>query len=250
MLREICSFLDHYLDIGAVDDPSWNGLQVEGSDQVRSVMCAVDSGNATFERAALSGVDLIVVHHGLFWKGANPSIAGWAKARFDLLYRNGISLYASHLPLDRHPEVGNNAQILKILGAQISGEFLYHRGKNVGWSGVLSQPRPLATIVESLQGGLNSPCTVLPFGKSDVTTIAVASGGTSMGDFYEALNRGVDLYVTGEITDVYHAAKDAGINVIFAGHHASEILGVKSLSEVIQNRFRVECIFVDIPTGL
>jgi dinuclear metal center YbgI/SA1388 family protein len=193
---------------------------------------------------------LIIVHHGLFWESRNPSMNGYLKERLDILYENKISLYACHLPLDRHAIVGNNAQLIKVLGGKIKSGFLFRDGKNISWIGEFSKPISAMTIQEKLNKSLNTRCITLPFGKKEIRTIAVCSGGPGYDEFYEALNCEVDAYLAGESRDIYTTAKDAKFNVFFAGHHATETLGVKALSEIISKKFGVKAVFVDLPTGL
>lgn len=249
-LNDIVEFLDGYLAIADIADTSWNGLQVEGHPEVGRVLLAVDAGLETFERARAEGADMVIVHHGMFWRGADPSLKGPVRERAGLLLESGISLYACHLPLDRHPEVGNNALLLKMLGARIEGEFYMHEGRNVGWVGRAEPPLPLGRIVETLEAELGARCTVLPFGTDPVRTIAACSGGGGYQGFNEALSLGVDLYLTGDTAEVYHSAKDGRMNVIFAGHHATEIVGVRALAGPLAERFGVEAVFADLPTGL
>ncbi len=249
-LSKIVRFLDDYLETSDIEDSSWNGLQVEGKEKVERVAFAVDAGVETFELSIKEKADMLVVHHGLFWNNRNPSLAGWTLGRVRILLENGISLYCSHLPLDRHGEVGHNAQILKLIGAKIDGEFLHHRGKNIGWTGRLKNARSIAEIETKLAEGLGAKCTTLPFGPEKIKTIAVCSGGGSYGGFYEALDAGVDLYITGDAVEVYYTAKDSGMNVIFAGHHATETIGLKALARIVSGQFGVETVFIDLPTGL
>lgn len=249
-LNKIVRFLDDYLKTSDIEDSSWNGLQVEGKEKVEKVAFAVDAGIETFERTVDEGTDMLVVHHGLFWNNRNPSLAGWTLGRVRILLENGISLYCSHLPLDRHEEVGHNAQILKLLGAKIDSEFLSHRGKNVGWTGRLKNARTLGEVESKLAEGLGAKCTTLHFGPDRIKTVAVCSGGGSYGGFYEALDSGVDLYITGDAVEIYYTAKDSGMNVIFAGHHATETIGLKALARIVSGQFGVETVFIDLPTGL
>ena len=245
----IVRFLDRYLEIESIKDSSWNGLQYEGKENIKKILFAVDAGIEPFEKAAHLKANLIVVHHGLFWKSMSPCVVGVLQKRVRMLWSHGISLYAAHLPLDRHRVVGNNAQLLKLLRAKIRCEFCEIDGKCVGWIGGFNRALSLQEIRKKLDRGLNTQCTVLPFGKKKVKTIAVVSGGGGRA-LHEAVSAGVDLFLTGEISDVYHVAKDVAINVIFAGHHASETLGVKALSELVRKKFKVETVFIDIPTGL
>lgn len=249
-LSEIVLYLDTYLENGLIKDDSWNGLQVEGDQEVNKIIFAVDAGIMTYERALAEKADMIVVHHGMFWRSANPSICKWNKKRVELLLRNGISLYASHLPLDKHPEVGNNAQLLKILGYEKEGGFGWYGGETISFYG-RSSGKSVEEIVQILKDKIGAECKVLPFGSKKISTIAVCSGGgATFSLFMEAVKLGADLYLTGDSTEMYQMAKDVGMNVIFAGHHATEIVGVKALSELIQKKFDVECLFIDIPTGL
>jgi dinuclear metal center YbgI/SA1388 family protein len=249
-LKEVVNFLDNYLGTEDINDDSWNGLQIEGKEDVKKILFAVDSSVETFNRAIQEGADMSVVHHGLFWKKGNPSINGWLKDRVDILYKNGISLYASHLPLDRHEEVGNNAQILKLLNAKIDEGFIFKDGKNIGWIGEAKKPIPIQKIESILNVALNIKSIVLPFGKGEIRTIAVCSGTGGYPGFYEALAKKVDLYLTGDAIDLYSSAKDAKMNIIFAGHHSTEVFGVKALADVVKKKCKVETVFVDIPTGL
>jgi dinuclear metal center YbgI/SA1388 family protein len=249
-LQKIVSYLNDYLKIGEISDHSFNGLQFEGKSEVKKIIFAVDCGIETFKRAVEEKADMVVVHHGLFWNGTNPSINGYLKERLDLLYKNKISLYAAHLPLDRHNIVGNNAQLIKLLGGKIKSGFAFHEGKNIGWIGEFPNPVSVSKIEGVLNKGLKTKCITLPFGKKEIKTIAVCSGGPGYETFFEALNSGADAYLAGEPREIYHNAKDAKFNVFFAGHHATETLGVKALSEVIRKKFAVKAVFVDIPTGL
>lgn len=249
-LNDIVSFLNDYLKIDEIEDNSWNGLQVEGKQEIKKIAYAVSAGADVFQRSVNEKADMIIVHHGQFWKGSDPRIVGWNKERIDILRDNEISLYASHLPLDRHRDVGNNAQLLKLLGAKIKEEFSLYKGKNVGWIGEFISPKTIEEIVKKLNLSLNTKSIVVPFGKEKIKKIAVCSGGGDYADFAEAIEKKVDLYITGDTSEIYNMAKDAKINVIFGGHYATEILGVKALAEIIKKKFEMETVFIDIPSGL
>ena len=250
-LQDITLYLDTYLETSSVKDDSWNGLQVAVADEVNKIVFAVDAGLETFERAAQVGANMVVVHHGMFWRSANPSIRDWNKKRVEFLQKNNISLYASHLPLDKHPEVGNNIQLLKILGFERECDFGWYSGVQISFTGRTSEPKSLGEIEQILQENTGAECKILPFGPEKISRIAVCSGGgAAFPLFMEAVDAGVDLYLTGDSTEMYQIAKDIGINVMFAGHHATEIVGVRALSGVIGEKFGVETEFIDIPTGL
>lgn len=249
-IGRITAFLDEYLKTSEFKDHSWNGLQFEGGQEVRKVAFAVDAGVDSFNAAIEAGAQMLVVHHGHFWKEADPSYSSWRKKRLDILHEHSLSLYASHLPLDHHPVVGNNAQLLKLIGAKVTGEFGTYGGRSIGWKGKFARPVAVSDIASLLERELGARCAVLPFGPEKVTTVSALSGGGGYEIFFEALNSGVDLYITGDSIEVYHTAKDAGLNVIFAGHHATETVGLLALKKVVAGRFKVETVFIDLPTGL
>jgi dinuclear metal center YbgI/SA1388 family protein len=250
ILAELVDFLDRELDNFGISDSSFNGLQFEGRPEIKKAMFAVDSGIEVFEAAARENADILIVHHGIFWREANPSVTGVMKRRLDILYKSQISLYASHLPLDRHHKYGNNARIINLLGAEIREGFVFREGKNIGWIGEFTGPKKLENIQLKLEQEIGDKFLILPFGKKEIKSLAVCSGGAGHQEFYSALSKGVDLYITGEASDIYHAAKDAGLNVIFAGHHATETFGVKALSSLVGKKFGIEAVFRDIKTGL
>lgn len=247
-LNKIVKFLDKYLEVDRIKDDSWNGLQVEGKKEVRKIAVAVTAGVEVFEKAKKENPDMILVHHGIFWKNGNPSIRDWYRDRVKYLLDNNISLYACHLPLDKHEEVGNNAQLLKLLGTKIKEPFGKHEGNFVGWIGE-TKPTLLSNIVDKLNKKLSTKCIVLDYGKKKVKRIGVISGGAPY-SIFEALEKNVDLYITGDSSDIREVVKDAKTNVIFAGHYATETVGVKALAKVLEKKFGIETVFVDVPTGL
>ena len=161
-----------------------------------------------------------------------------------------MSLYAAHLPLDRHREIGNNVLILKMLNAKIKSEFVFSKDKNIGWIGKTNKLMTMQEIEKIINNKLNTKCVCLSFGPKKVRSVAVCSGGGNYDDFFEALEKRVDLYITGDTSEIYHTAKDYGINVIFAGHHSTETVGVKMLLEVLKRRFKIKTEFINIKTGL
>jgi dinuclear metal center YbgI/SA1388 family protein len=247
---ELTGWLNYYLKLDEISENFWNGLQVEGKEDVNKIAFAVDAGIETFQKAAESQADFLITHHGQFSKSWNPSLVGPSKKRIKILMDSNISLYCAHLPLDRHLEVGNNAQILYLLGAKIIGEFDMHEGKNIGWIGELPYTATADQIAGVLKEKLKAECKILSFGKDKIKTIAVCSGGGGYSVFAEAVSSKADLYITGDSVEVYHSSKDAGMNVIFAGHYATESQGIKALADIIKNQFEIEVVFIDVPTGL
>jgi len=249
-LNDLVKYLDDYLAIGDIKDDSWNGLQVEGALDVKKVAAAVDAGVQTIEGAKEAGAQMLIVHHGLFWQGVNPAVKGMMSDRVRALFDNKISLYACHLPLDRHKEIGNNALLLKMLGVGITGEFSVRDGVNTSWQGERSDAVGINELVKILDKELLTASNVLPFGKEEIKTVAVCSGGAGHEEVLEAIENKVDLYVTGEHKDIYQLAKDGKLNVIQAGHNATETLGVKAVGELLKREFGLENEFVEAPTGL
>jgi len=248
-LKNITSFLDRYLEKEKFSgDDSWNGLQVEGGKEVKKVALSVSAGLDVFKRAKEEGADMIISHHGLFWKKADPSLVAWQKERVSFLLKNNISFYASHLPLDAHPEIGNNAQLMKLLGVRRSEGFAKYGDESIGWIGDC-EPVPVKEVVRRLEEGIGADCRVLHHGKNDVHRVAVISGGAPH-KLFEVMEKGVDLFITGDPTDLAEVIKDAGMNVIFAGHYATETLGVRALGGVIEEEFGIKSFFIDMPTGL
>lgn len=240
---EIVRYLDDLLRKGEFKDYTSNGLQVEGAAQVTRVGFAVDACVATFE--ALQDCQMIVVHHGLWWPSVER-LAGADRKRIAALLSRDVNLYVSHLPLDRHPQVGNNARILKGLGLECDEAF-----GEVGWLGEYAAPVGYDDFVSRVEGFLGTPVLrSLAFGPAQVSRIAVCSGGGGLSYLDKAVGLGADVYLTGEASHpIYHAAREAGLNVVLGGHYATETWGVKALMPYLEETFGVETRFADHPTG-
>ncbi len=250
-LEEIVQFLDDFLGVKDWEDKSNNGLQIEGKPDVRKVVFAVDACMDVFVKAKECNADMIIVHHGLIWGGIDY-VRGIVKKRLKFLLDNEISLYAVHLPLDAHPRVGNNAQLLRLLDVEPEEQFGIYKGKPIGFYGRFETSKTLDEIVETLRNKLNEHLVVLNFGDEKIERVGAVSGKGAFA-LVEAIEKGLDLFITGEAEHgAYHLAKECGINVIFAGHYATETLGVKALMNVIGEEFagEIEVEFIDIPTGL
>jgi len=249
-LKKIVKFLDKYLQTKETEDKSWNGLQIEGKNNVEKIIFAQNASIDIFKKATHEKADLIIVHHGLFWKNRNPSFKNQVKESIEILSKNKTSLYASHLPLDLHKKVGNNAQLLKFVGAEIKEKFGRHNESYISWIGEFKKPISPKEIAKKIKQELNADCKLLLFGSPKIKTIAVCSGGGGYGIYFEALESKVDLYLSGDTVEVYTSAKDEKFNVIFAGHYATETLGVKALMPIIKKKFKINPLFIDDPTGL
>lgn len=238
---EIVSFLDRVLEVKTVPDPYCpNGLQVEGAEDVKKIGVAVDACLQTFQ--ALQDCQMIITHHGLFWP-AVKSIKGPIRRALGYLFERNINLYSVHLPLDVHPEYGNNVQLLRKLGWQAEERF-----DQVGWIGE-GKTTDRDSLCQDLEKLLGSKVRLLPFGDSKISKIAMSSGGGSIGLLASAQAAGADIVVTGEASHpIYHAAKEMGINLILAGHYKTETWGVQALRPLLEREFGVESTFVDFPT--
>jgi dinuclear metal center YbgI/SA1388 family protein len=245
-LKEIVKFLDEYLKVSDFQDDSWNGLQVEGPEEVERIATAVDASFKTFERARQWGAQLLLVHHGLFWGKPFP-LVGVDFSRIEALIKNGMGLYACHLPLDAHPEVGNNAVLSCMLNLKDVEPFGYYKGTQIGCAGVLPQPLTLEEIKKILEDKLNQKVQVWGFGKKEIRSVAIVSGeaGSIM---KEGLGK-YDLLLTGGTgLSLFRLVEDASQSIIFAGHYATETVGIKAVGELLSSRFSLKHTFLDVPS--
>lgn len=249
--RELVAFLDELLRPPVeLRDSSRNGLQVEGSESVHRVAFGVDACMALFEAAAAWDAQAVVVHHGLFWHDGYQRLVGHDATRLRVVLAAGISLYASHVPLDCHPRVGNNAVIARRLGLLETEPFGLYGGIAIGCKGRLPQPLPLPALAARAEAALESPCRLLDAGTAEpVSTLGVISGGGA--DLVsQCPAAGVHCLLTGELTHAaVHPAREAGIPILAAGHYATEVWGLRALMAELQAALPVECRFVDLPTG-
>ena len=248
-LMDLVAHLNEYLRVDEVPDApdALNGLQVEGANEVRRVAVAVDACLASIAGAALWGTDLLIVHHGLFW-GPKAPITGTQYRRVSALVRHRIGLYSAHMPLDVHPEVGNNAVLAEELGVEIEGTFGDYHGGPAGIIGKLSMDREELTA--ALEEILGVAPKLLAHGLWQTDRVGIITGGGGS-LIKEAARAGVDTFITGE--SPHYAALEAeeyGLNVLLGGHYATETLGVKALADHLADEFGLETQFIDHPTGL
>ncbi|MCL2601502.1 MAG: Nif3-like dinuclear metal center hexameric protein [Treponema sp.] len=250
--RKLDNFFRGILDIeGFKDaDSSLNGIQVDNNGaELGKIAFAVDACTEVFKRAAEVGAGMVFVHHGLFW-GKPLSIQGSHRQRVKFLLDNNIALYAAHLPLDHHPQLGNNAILAELLGMQNAQPFGSYHGRAIGYKGELAQPLTIDEAVARITYMGRPPAGVFPFGKKENRRCAVISGGAAFGAF-EAIDEGLDLYVTGETSHtVYHPALESGLNIIAGGHYSTEVWGVRRMMEECVTRLGIDAEFIDVPTGL
>ncbi len=241
--EDLVQYLDELLEAGRFKDYCPNGLQVEGSGEVRAVVAGVTANQALIDAAIARGADTLLVHHGWFWRGEDGRVTGFRKARMRSLLFHDINLIAYHLPLDAHPDLGNNARIASRLGWVVEGRF---GEQDLGFSGRLPRPVSLSELAHSIAAGLGRQPLVVGGGERSIFRIAWCSGG-AQGYFEQAVALGVDAYMSGEISEQsVHLARESGVAFIAAGHHATERFGVQALAEKLQASFGVSCEFVDI----
>jgi dinuclear metal center YbgI/SA1388 family protein len=241
------------LEAFAAADPSLNGLQVDNDGaEVRKIAFAVDASLETFKRAAAAGAGMLFVHHGLFW-GQPLRVTGGHRERIKALLDHNLALYAVHLPLDQDPRLGNNAGLAELLGLENLEPFGLWNGVKIGWKGTFPAPLTIDEAVKRISGGEppgSRSLGVFPFGAAENRTCAVISGGAAQ-EVLEAIDEGVDLYVTGESSHaVYHQMLEGRINVIAGGHYATEVWGVRRVMARCAGETDAELEFIDIPTGL
>ena len=248
-LNEIILFLSRELKVRHIPDSSKNGIQIRSKKDVCKIAFAVDACLAVFEKAKKQNCDLIVVHHGLFWKGFKDK-SGLQKSRVNFLKKNKISLYACHLPLDLHEQYGNNAELVKMLDLGNVKKFGDYKGLDIGFRGSFEKSRSVESIAKELNRKLNTKCRVITFDKRKIKTVGIISGGGEDGIF-EAKQKKLDLFITGELSHTFYAkVRDIKQNMIVAGHYATETVGVKALMPVMEKKFNVKTVFIDKPTGL
>ena len=249
-LNDIVTLLDSTLRIGEIRDASVavNGLQVENNGQVTKVALAVDGSQKSIDDAIAAGADLLVLHHGIYWCGLRP-MTGWFKKKIESCLQHNLAIYSAHLPLDLHPELGNNAGLAKALGLQDCRPEVDYHGTMIGVSGFFAGTvgelrAAYARVCQSEVTGIAHDATA-PAGR-----VAICSGGAGE-EIYQMQAKGYGTYLTGEENHwVRNAAEDMGINILFAGHYATETFGVKALGELLAKEFGLPIVFIDNPTGM
>lgn len=248
-LTSIVRHCDRILRTEKVNDYAGavNGLQVENRGHVTRIAAAVDASLSTIRLAIKAGADLLVVHHGLFWTPRHPW-TGRTYELLDLLTRNNLAVYSSHLPLDMHPRLGNNAQLCAALGLRKLAPFFFDKNQYLGLCSKAEVP--LEHLARRLRAAVGIEPTVIPGGPSICRRIGVVTGGAGA-ELKIAAAEGVDTFITGEGPHwTYALAEELGVNVLYGGHYATETFGVKALAGELSRKFGVPWSFVDHPTGL
>ena len=239
--------LDHHLnallDVGRFKDYGPNGLQVEGRAEISHLVCGVTASLALIDEAIKARADAVLVHHGLFWRGQDGRVTGWMKQRLALLLAHDINLFAYHLPLDAHAELGNNAQLGRVLGLVADGRF---GEQALGFVGTQAAAQDLASLGALIEQRLRRAVTMVPGDGRPLRRIAWCTGG-AQGYFEDAIAAGADVFITGEISEPQaHYAAELGVAFIAAGHHATERYGVQAVAAHLATEFGLTHQFIDI----
>jgi dinuclear metal center YbgI/SA1388 family protein len=248
-LFKMVSYTDRFLRIRDVGDwdNALNGLQIENSGRVTRIGAAVDVSTRVLTKAAKQEIDLLIVHHGLFWPGLQP-VRGSLGRQLRIAFENDVALYSAHLPLDTHPRVGNNAQLVTALDLKSAKLFLEEKGQPVGLKIRASLPR--SELVRKLQKTLKGSVKVFGFGPEQTRAIGVVTGAAGS-EIYRVAEEGIDTFITGEAPHwAAVAAEELGVNLLLGGHYATEVFGVRALAAHLSKRFGVPWEFIDCPTGL
>jgi len=248
-IKELTTYLDAYLQINAFVDNSQNGLQVQGREEIRLVAAAVDACQQTIDAAAEASVDLLLVHHGLFWDKPEK-LVGPHFRRVKKTIESGLNIYCAHLPLDAHPEVGNNAVLSRRLGFEPIAGFGNHHGRDIGYIAETKTAISQSEFLRRLQEALGNEVRADFFGVDAIQRLAIVSGG---GAFLlpQAITAGVDVFLTGEPSHArYHLCKENHFNAVYGGHYATETFGVIALAQQLEAKFGLPHQFLDFPTGI
>jgi dinuclear metal center YbgI/SA1388 family protein len=246
---ELVHYLDRYLRIDAIADYGPQGLQVEGAGEVTRIAFTVDAGLPCIDAAIKIGAQMQIVHHGLFW-GAQELIRGPFGRKIQRLLQANLNLYAAHLPLDAHPELGNNVELARLLELTVESWFCNVKGTDIGVIAAASDGLTLDMLAAALKSRLGAEARALAHGPALVKRVAIVSG-SGIDHAREAAALGADTFITGETSHAhFYTAVELGMNVLFAGHYATETVGLKALGRHLNGKFGLETVFIDLPTGM
>ncbi|MEZ5534368.1 MAG: Nif3-like dinuclear metal center hexameric protein [Thiolinea sp.] len=245
-LYELEQYTNSLLDINRFRDYAPNGLQVEGRPEVRTLVTGVTASQRLLDAAVEAGADAVMVHHGYFWKSENPVIRGMKKQRLMTLLKHDISMFGYHLPLDAHPELGNNARLGQLLGISASEAMDERELQGVGNIGLLEPPLSLQDFAQRVAVVLQREPLLVEGGDHLIRRIAWCTGG-AQGYIDKAYELGADAYLSGEISEnTTHSARENGLHYIAAGHHATERYGVQALGQHLAEQFELKHLHIDV----
>ena len=243
LLKQLESYFDLLLNVSHFSDYCPNGLQVEGRSEIKKIVSGVTASFELLQAALDEKADVILVHHGYFWRGENECLIGAKRRRIALLLANDISLFAYHLPLDAHPELGNNIQLGNRLGFVETGRF---GGQNIAAYGKLPQAITLRELGANIERVLSRRPLIIGDEAKLIRHVAWCTGA-AQDCFDDAIRLGVDVFISGEISErIVHAARESGVAFVSAGHHATERYGIQELGEHVAKKFGITHKFIDI----
>ncbi len=247
---ELAEYLNDLLSLKSFTaDHSNNGLQVEACAKVKKAIFSVDASLELFEKAAEKKADFIFVHHGISWGSEPKRFDGLVGKRLSLLFRNQISFYAVHLPLDAHPRLGHNARLADMIELKKRENFFVYDGNPIGVSGHLPSPKSATALADTFEKALGGKAVI--YNNQKVSSVGIISGGGGLDGILSAFTEKLDCLVTGEIGhSCYHYINETGMTVIALGHYYSETPGILAVMEKIKTKFGIDCEFIDIPTGM
>jgi len=240
-------YLNNLLKPELIKDYCPNGLQIQGKNNINKVLTGVTASQALIDQAIKEKADAIVVHHGYFWKNESYVIRGMKHQRIKAIMDHDINLFAYHLPLDIHADLGNNAQLAKLLGIKVTGPLELGNPLSVAIQGMFDNAIDASALAQQIGSDLNRPCLhIAPPSNKAIKTVAWCTGGGQ--DYIEmAAEQGIDAFITGEASEkTTHIAREMDIHFFAAGHHATERYGVKALAEHLSNELSLDTLFVDI----
>lgn len=244
--QQLTTYLNQLLTPEIYQDYTVNGLQIEGKNEINKIVSGVTASQDLIEVAIKANADAILVHHGYFWTGENPAICGMKKNRIQALLQHQINLFAYHLPLDGHAQLGNNVQLAQLLEFDISDEMPNDHGKNIGLYGRLKTPMSPVELSQHIAEKLQRQPQYIAARSKQIGTIAWCTGGADK-LITDAIKLGVDAYLSGEISEpTVHTVRECNIHYFACGHHATERYGVKALGEHLAQQFNIDCEFIDI----
>ncbi|TKB57440.1 Nif3-like dinuclear metal center hexameric protein [Ferrimonas aestuarii] len=245
--EQLLNYLTDTLQPHRIKDYAPNGLQVEGTEEITKIVTAVTASQSVIDAAIELGADAVLVHHGYFWKGEAPELVGMKQKRIKALLEHDINLMAYHLPLDIHPEFGNNAMLAKELGLTITGPMELGNELSVAVCAEFAEPQPASEFVKTIERCLGRKPLHIGDDCQLIKSVGLCSGGAQ--DYIDlAANRGMDAFLSGEVSErTYYSAVEQGIHYFAAGHHATERSGIRELGKRIAAEFGVEVVFVDAP---
>lgn len=247
-LRHVVSYLDSYLALADYSDDSLNGLQVENRGGVTKIGLAVDVCQQAISSAKDAGCDLLVVHHGLMWGKQQPLVYHYYE-RIRSLIMADMALYAAHLPLDGHPDVGHNVEIARTMGLQSMEPFTRYLGRPLGVKGRLVKPQACQEVSSMLKEVIGGFIALVTCGPSTVSSVAVVSGSATLPELlWELKRQEIDLFITGEPRHgAYYLARELGLNIFYGGHYQTETFGMKALGRHLEEKLGIPGEFIDVP---